>query len=271
MIIADSFIKTLSEGSDPLISPFDNTFLGSYSYDLTIKDIIVDENGTKSKSYKLNPNDFVFISTIQTVNIPVNLIGFIENKTSKIRQGLEVLTAPYQPGIHSRIFIKVTNTSNKIITLNQDDNIAQIYFNKIEGQVTQPYDGDFNQEDEYKGLASYTSTYQAQQQLIQEKTKNLEHIETKLYGVVAALMAIFVAIISIITSNKASLSNSIINILTNNLMIMGSIGFLFGIISLFIPKEFTSLRKPTITCFILSLILFGVCLVLSPEILKTIH
>lgn len=275
MIISDSLIKTYcqnnTDDNKPLIHPFDQKLLGSYSYDLTIKDIIIDGSLTKSNTHELKPNDFVFVSTTQTVNIPTTLVGFIENKTSQIRQGLEILAAPYQPGIRSRIFIKVTNTSDKIIQLKPDDEIAQIFFSKIEGEVKTPYDGSFNKEDSYTGLASYSSKYQAQQQLIKEKTKNLENLEAKLYGIVAALMAIFVAIISIITSSKASSGNSIVNILVNNLMIMGSIGFLFGVISLFIPAEFTSLKKPSITCFVLCVITFGACFLISPELTAIFH
>ncbi|MUK39532.1 hypothetical protein GNP82_18510 [Aliivibrio fischeri] len=273
MKIADSLIKEKCEQND-LVCPFDIALLGSASYDLTVQDIILDKDGDKTKSYTLKPGESVFISTIQKVKIPNNLIGIIENKTSRIRQGLEVLATPHQPGIETRIFIKVSNSSVDSITLENGDVIAQIYFETIEGIVNQPYNGAFNQEDHYKGLSTYSTLLQVKafEDKIKQKTENLEKLESKLYGVVAALMAVFVAIMTIIMSSASSSKTGIdpiSSMLVANLMIVSSISFLFGVISLFIPNNSMSINKPTIFCFILSLLTFIVCFAMSPELIPT--
>lgn len=274
MKIADSLIKEKCERND-LICPFDNALLGSASYDLTVQDIILDKDGNKTKSYTLKPGESVFISTIQKVKIPNNLIGIIENKTSRIRQGLEVLATPHQPGIETRIFIKVSNSSIDSITLENGEVIAQIYFETIEGLVDIPYNGAFNQEDNYKGLSTYSTLLQVKtfEDKIKQKTANLEKLESKLYGVVAALMAVFVAIMTIIMSSASSNSkigvDPISSMLVGNLMIVSSISFLFGVISLFIPKNSMSIKKPTIFCFMLSLLTFIVCFAIYPDSIPT--
>ncbi len=270
--LADSRIQERCEQNE-LICPFDEKLLGSSSYDLTIQDIIVDKEGTKKSQYKLESGESVFISTAQTVNIPNDLIGLIENKTWRVRQGLEVLATPHQPGISTRIFIKVTNTSPDEIKIEANEKIAQIYFEAIKGLVNQPYDGAFNNEDNYKGLSTYNMHYRTEvfEEKLKQKTLSLEKIESKLYGVVAALMAVFVAIMSIIMSGGTSnTDNPVASMLVSNLMVVSSISFLFGVISLFIPKSTLAVHKPTITCFILSAIAFFLCFLISPEVIPPV-
>ena len=88
--------------------------------------------------------------------MPNNLVGKIIDKNSQIRRGLLVSAPVYQPGHKTRIFIRVTNLSDKDITLNRGEQIASIMFEELDGEPKNLYNGAFVDEYEYKGLSSYS-------------------------------------------------------------------------------------------------------------------
>lgn len=259
MKLNDKQIKEYSENNS-LISPFSEELLGCISYDLQIKEIILIENGSKKEeNYILKPGQVIFISTEEDIKLTDDLIGVVHAKNSRIRQGLDIQAPMYQPGHHTKIFIRVMNISSSEIELNTGDKIAQISFEKIE-DVENPYNGTFQEEFNYRGLGKYDSEYKIK--AIKKQINTLEKIESKLYGVVAGLMAIFVAIISIITSNSKAIK-SINEFLFVNLLTISTISMLFGILSLFIPKNTKAINKPTGICFLISIVCFFISIFLG--------
>ena len=153
MYIVDKQIKKMCESGLLIAENYNPENVGAVSYDLTVKNIYVEN--TKKISYDLEPGKTIFIGTEETLKIPENMIGIFKERNSIMRIGLLVSAPNYQPGICSKCFIRVTNISENIITIEKGKKIAQIMFDTLSDVPDIPYNkqanASFNDEYEYLG------------------------------------------------------------------------------------------------------------------------
>ena len=93
--------------------------------------------------------------------MPNNLLAIIDQKNSRIRQGLYVDAPVYQPGHETRVFLRVKNISNNVISIKQGDLLAAIRFEKLTSEPNNIYNGAFVDELNYKNLGSYESKFRS--------------------------------------------------------------------------------------------------------------
>ena len=153
MYIVDKQIKRMCESVFLITENYSPENVGAVSYDLTVKNIYVEN--IKKISYDLEPGKTIFIGTEETLKIPENMIGIFKERNSIMRIGLLVSAPNYQPGICSKCFIRVTNISENIITIEKGKKIAQIMFDTLSDVPDIPYNkqanASFNDEYEYLG------------------------------------------------------------------------------------------------------------------------
>ena len=151
MFIVDSQIKEMCKRGLLIAENYNSENVGAVSYDLTVKYICVEN--TKEIVYDLEPGKTIFIGTEETLKIPENMIGIVKERNSIMREGLVVSGPCYQPGICSKCFIRVTNISENIITIEKGKKIAQIMFDTLSDVPDIPYNkqanASFNDEYEY--------------------------------------------------------------------------------------------------------------------------
>lgn len=161
MYIVDKQIKKMCESGLLIAENYNPENVGAVSYDLTVRNIYVEN--TKKISYDLEPGKTIFIGTEETLKIPENMIGIVKERNSIMREGLFVSAPNYQPGICSKCFIRVTNISEHIITIEKGKKIAQILFDTLIEEPDLPYDkrldSSFNKEFEYLGYGKYKNEY----------------------------------------------------------------------------------------------------------------
>lgn len=139
MILVDREIKE-NVIDNNLIGNFDEDRLGAISYDLIIDKFIVNNIECDDKEYLLKPGKYVYIKTLESLNMLNNLCCMVIEKNSLMRLGLKVDGPLYQPGHKTNIFIRVMNISDKDIVLNKDMEIAQLIFLKLSGIPDRTYD-----------------------------------------------------------------------------------------------------------------------------------
>ncbi len=153
MYIVDKQIKKMCENGLLIAENYNPENVGAVSYDLTVKNIYVEN--TKKISYDLEPDKTIFIGTEETLTIPENMIGIVKERNSIMREGLVVNGPCYQPGHKTRCFLWVTNISENIITIKKGKKIAQIMFDTLSDIPDIPYNkqanASFNDEYEYLG------------------------------------------------------------------------------------------------------------------------
>lgn len=148
MMLSD---KTIEEYCDNygLITPFQKSKLQPSSYDLTLDDMFyddVEDDYVLTNTFVLKPNDFVLASTIEKVNIPSNLVGRVEGKSSLGRIGLMThITAGFiDAGFNGSITLELKNIGNKPISLKVGCSIAQICFISLDKYCENPYNEEDN-------------------------------------------------------------------------------------------------------------------------------
>jgi dCTP deaminase len=83
----------------------------------------------KFQVYQLAPGDFVLLSTLEWVEVPPHLLGFLAGKSTLARLGLQVEAAGLvDPGWKGRLTIEAKNLGPDVIILRPGMPICQIYF-----------------------------------------------------------------------------------------------------------------------------------------------
>lgn len=118
MYIQEEEILHLTQNQE-LLSDYTVNNLHNISYDLRVQKIhwLVDSTPHEDKSHVLKPGDSVFVSTIENIKLPNNMLGFVVPRNSSIRMGLDIAAPIYQPGHYTKIFVRVTNIADNEITL----------------------------------------------------------------------------------------------------------------------------------------------------------
>lgn len=105
----------------------------------------------KEGAFYLKPGQFVLATTIENVNLPVDIAGFVQGRSSIGRVGLSVQNAGYvDPGFNGHITLELKNESQNVIALWPGYPVTQIVFFSAQG-VTEPYKGKYNGQIEATG------------------------------------------------------------------------------------------------------------------------
>lgn len=157
MVLSDSTIKDLGE---QLVSPFVEENVSASSIDLTLGDAIVIENGQKLSikddfggMYVVNPDEFLLMTTAETVHIPDDILAIVKGKSSRAREGLAIEFANLiDPGFFGPITLEVKNMNQeRSIILEPGMKIAQMYFMKLDRPAERPYSADHHHYQDQKG------------------------------------------------------------------------------------------------------------------------
>lgn len=234
-LIKQNALYTIDEDWDKDMS----RYVGAISYDLHTA-CYVKRNTANLSTYDLQPSESIFVSCHEAVNMPKNLSGRIVLRNSRIRQGFELDAPAYQPGHNTRIFFRLTNISDKIITLKENDDFASIMFEQLNGEPDHPYQGTFQKEMSYTDMADYKSRYESVMKDIDEKANELKSMEKNIYANIITMMSIFIALFSLININIDLAYAKAIDqsrLIISNLVTVGSIAFLVSLIQMCFSKK----------------------------------
>ena len=163
MVLSDRTIKDLGE---QLVSPFVEENVSASSIDLTLGDTIIIENGQKLSikddfggMYVVNPDEFLLMTTAETVHIPDDILAIVKGKSSRAREGLAIEFANLiDPGFFGPITLEVKNMNQeRSIILEPGMKIAQMYFMKLDSPAEHPYSADHHH---YQGQEPATDSWQ---------------------------------------------------------------------------------------------------------------
>ena len=139
MVLVDRDIKELVV-KDNLIGNFNEDRLGAISYDVIIDKFILDGIECDDGEYLLKSGSYIYIKTLESLNMLDNICCKVIEKNSLMRIGLKVDWPLYQPGHKTNIFLRVMNISDKDIVLNREMEIAQLIFLELSGIPDRTYD-----------------------------------------------------------------------------------------------------------------------------------
>ena len=81
-----------------------------------------------SRYWLLPPHSYALGVTVETFNIPRNVIGLCMGKSSYARSGLIVNTTPLEPSWRGRLVLEFSNSADLPIRIYANEGIAQVTF-----------------------------------------------------------------------------------------------------------------------------------------------
>jgi len=136
-----------------LISPFNFNLLQPHSYDCTLESIVklamynpdndtaywLEESCDKADLI-LQPRAFALASTREYFNLPQDIVGFVQGKSSIGRNGLQIENAGLiDAGFDGSITLELYNMAPWPIKLRAGMPICQIHFTKVEAPLYKNY------------------------------------------------------------------------------------------------------------------------------------
>lgn len=236
MIYSKANIDGLIDKS--IIKHADKNGVGVVSYDLKTKCFYADNR--EYETFELMPGDSIFVGSVETVDLPGDLVASVLLRNRWIRGGL-LLDAPmYFPGHETRFFFRLTNLSGGKIDLKNTEGYAQVVFEQITGGG-QNYEGSYEKEFTFRGVGNfqlYKSNHRRNEE-IEERVKASEmriaESEQRVYVNVLAILSIIVAVFSIAGLNIVA--RTTMQIVVHILLICGAFSLLFGLLTMLVKQS----------------------------------
>lgn len=242
---------------------YDPDCVTNIGYDLRTKAFY--DDGGECFEKVLSPGESVMVASEEIIHLPDDIAATVHDRNSRIRQGLSVLSPIYQPGHKTRVFFRLINLSENEIKLSRDDSYAMIIFEELSCAADRPYNGAFKDEiGNYTGLCGCKKAYEKQINQLDKKAEDVKEIEKSIYANVLAILAVFVAIFSLISTNVKLLEDesTLRSFVGYNLITVGGISFLLTLLRTTVLNDLAkkkaakgfSLWLPTIVVFIAAFI-----------------
>lgn len=145
-ILSDRDIWKYLDSGELVVNPCNDIDVQPASIDLHLSDELIDLDGVISvleygEEYVLQPGEFILGCTSEYVEIPDNLSGRVEGRSSIGRLGITAhITAGYiDPGFKGQITLEINNVSDKDFILKKNMNICQIVFETLTSPCIRPY------------------------------------------------------------------------------------------------------------------------------------
>jgi dCTP deaminase len=162
MVLSDRSIREEIAAGRLIIDPFEEKFLQPASVDLRLgrefrvfrnyrlpyidvkkemPELTDLERMDDDNPFILHPGEFVLAVTLERVEIPNDLVGRLDGKSSLGRLGLIVhSTAGFvDPGFRGRLTLELTNVANLPVTLYYAMPVSQISFTRLTTPADKPY------------------------------------------------------------------------------------------------------------------------------------
>jgi deoxycytidine triphosphate deaminase len=111
------------------------------SIDLHLSEVLRDDKIYRTGGVVLRPGVFCLGSTIETFNMPNDIVGFVEGKSTNAREGLQIHAAGLiDPGFKGDITLELKNLHHEnFIVLEIGEPIGQVHFHRLDEPVDVPY------------------------------------------------------------------------------------------------------------------------------------
>lgn len=125
-----------------LVSPWNPDNLQPGSIDLTLGNefIVNGAHYALSAACPIAPREFLLATTVETVNMPDDLMGKVEGRSTWGRRGLIIETAGVvDPGFRGQITLEMYNVGPDTLYVPLGERICQIVFSQMTSPAERPY------------------------------------------------------------------------------------------------------------------------------------
>jgi len=83
--------------------------------------------------FTLKPGKYYLVTTIESVNLPKNLIAFIVSRTTLFRSGIALFNGAVSPGYQGKLTFAICNLGNQKIKIALGARVVHITFHEVSG------------------------------------------------------------------------------------------------------------------------------------------
>lgn len=145
-ILSDKHIKEKIEKEEIVVNPLSYIDIQPSSIDLHLGSELKTIDGESKilfgdETYNLKAGEFILGSTYEWVEIPNDIVGTVEGRSSIGRLGITIhITAGYiDPGFKGNITLEIANLSQKTFQLKNGMSLCQIVFHELSSECEKPY------------------------------------------------------------------------------------------------------------------------------------
>lgn len=261
MYLQEEELRQLSKDSEiKLIHDAVPENFRNLAYDLRVKEIqwIEEKKPQTADEHVLKPGDSIFVSTMEDIKLPNDMIAQIIPRSSSVRMGLDIAAPVYQPGHHTRIFVRITNIADNEITIRQGMSVFSIMFYRLDKPVSHPYAGAFADQFDFNGVKSIHSVQTAIATAAKSEKDKIESTVRNIYATVLTLMSIFITVFSVIIMDGKFLPEirNGYGVIFFNATLVGTMAALIALVSVLLNK----ISRRAIIALIITV---GICGIIS--------
>ncbi len=95
----------------------------------------------EAESFTIHPGEFVLAGTLEYVEIPNNLAGRLEGRSSLGRLGIIIhsTAGKFDPGWKGRLVLEISNIGLVPVRLYPEMRVCQLLFEELSSETSQPY------------------------------------------------------------------------------------------------------------------------------------
>lgn len=108
-------------------------FLGTEERQTPQVELVTRYHPEKIKSFTFNPGDYYLVSTIEKINLPLNICATFIPRTTTFRSGLFLRTGIAQPGYRGKLTFGLKNEGPVKVTLELGARFVFAVFHQVEG------------------------------------------------------------------------------------------------------------------------------------------
>ena len=91
----------------------------------------------KKQAIKIMPGEYYLLTTVETVNLPLYLVGNLKPRTTTFRNGLIIRTGTVQPGYQGKLTFGAYNAGPLPVVLEMGCRFVHIQFYEVRGEGKQ--------------------------------------------------------------------------------------------------------------------------------------
>ena len=109
-------------------------FLGVENRDTpNLKKVAEYKSDDPEESFEIEPGKYYLVTTIESVNLPENLIAFIVSRTTLFRSGIALFNGAVSPGYQGKLTFAICNLGNQKIKIALGARVVHITFHEVSG------------------------------------------------------------------------------------------------------------------------------------------
>jgi dCTP deaminase len=188
-VLVDRNIRELVN-SNGLVEPFDESCLQAASYDLRVgrqyvRGGQVELLADSAPTYRLEPGDFAILTSLESLNLPLNIVGHNGLVSYWARRGLVTLFSPQiDPGFQGILYVPVFNAGDAAIPVTVGDKFFTVEFLRTTTKASYGWSERHGRQDRIQNLMvpSANRSNLADISRIEREVSRLEEVLRRLEG-----------------------------------------------------------------------------------------